>query len=291
MAHFYRRAFSLVRDGGTFGLIATNTIAQGDTRSTGLRWICEHGGELYRATKRVKWPGDAAVIVSVLHVVKGEFVGAKVLDGVRVSQITAFLFHRGSHGDPVRLAANAGKSFIGSMLRGMGFTFDDTDKKGVASSIAEMQRLIEKDPRNREVIFPYIGGEEVNTSPTHAHRRYAIDFRDYPLRRRKDVGGSWSDAHEHQRRKWLRAGIVPPDYPGPVAADWPDILDIVEQRVKPERGTLTRNPIGRKRAELWWRYGSLAKDLYATVAELERVLAIARVGQYGSFAFLPTGIV
>ena len=36
VAHFFRRAFTLVRDGGTFGLIATNTIAQGDTRSTGL---------------------------------------------------------------------------------------------------------------------------------------------------------------------------------------------------------------------------------------------------------------
>ena len=31
VAHFFRRAFDLVRPGGTFGLIATNTIAQGDT--------------------------------------------------------------------------------------------------------------------------------------------------------------------------------------------------------------------------------------------------------------------
>ena len=52
VAHFYRRAFNLIRNGGTLGLIATNTIAQGDTRSSGLRWICEHGGEIYRATKR-----------------------------------------------------------------------------------------------------------------------------------------------------------------------------------------------------------------------------------------------
>ena len=29
VAHFFRRAFNLLRDGGTFGLIATNTIAQG----------------------------------------------------------------------------------------------------------------------------------------------------------------------------------------------------------------------------------------------------------------------
>ena len=291
VAHFYRRAFDLLRDGGTFGLIATNTIAQGDTRSSGLRWICEHGGEIYRATKRVRWPGDAAVIVSVLHVAKGEFVGTRALDGARVERITAFLFHVGGHADPVRLAANAGKSFVGSYVLGMGFTFDDTDKKGVASSIAEMQRLIEKDPRNRDAIFPYIGGEEVNTSPAHAHHRYVIDFRDYPLVRRKDVGGSWANAAEYRRREWLRSGIVPPDYPQPVAGDWPALVEIVEQRVKPERSKLTRNPIGRRRAALWWRYGSTAKDLYTAVAGLERMLVIARVGQYGSFAFLPAGIV
>ena len=154
VAHFYRRAFNLLRDGGTFGLIATNTIAQGDTRSSGLRWICEHGGEIYRATKRVQWPGDAAVIVSVLHVAKGAFRGRKVLDGANVDNITAFLFYRGGHADPARLAANAGKSFVGSYVLGMGFTFDDTDRKGVASSLADMQRLIESDPRNREVSLP-----------------------------------------------------------------------------------------------------------------------------------------
>ena len=46
-----------------------------------------------------------------------------------------------------------------------------------------MRRLLEDNPRNKETIFPYIGGEEVNTSPTHAHYRYVINFRDYPLRR------------------------------------------------------------------------------------------------------------
>ncbi len=257
VAHFYRRAFSLVRDGGTLGLIATNTIAQGDTRSTGLRWICEHGGEIYRATKRVKWPGDAAVIVSVMHVVKGEFVGDKcstgqVLDGVRVSQITAFLFHRGGHGDPVRLAANAGKSFQGSIVLGMGFTFDDTDKKGVASTIAEMQRLIEKDPRNREVIFPYIGGAEINTSPTHAHHRYVINFNDR--------------SEEECRRRW------------------PSLMTIAEERVKPERMKVNR----RVRRDRWWQFGDRQPALYAAVDGLERVLAISRVSENTALAFLPS---
>jgi hypothetical protein len=146
--------------------------------------------------ERYKWPGQAAVVVSVVHVgrsvgwsepPKGEahherdstpvglttsrtsFGPPYVLDRREVPIITAYLFHAGGHDDPHPLRANAGKSFQASIVLGMGFTFDDTDIKGVASPIAEMQRLIAKDPRNAERIFPHIGGEEVNDSPTHSH--------------------------------------------------------------------------------------------------------------------------
>src|SRR5262249_2052577 len=70
VAHFFRRAFNLLRHDGHFGLIATNTIGQGDTRATGLFWICTHGGTIYAARKRHKWPGQAAVVVSIVHVSK-----------------------------------------------------------------------------------------------------------------------------------------------------------------------------------------------------------------------------
>ena len=284
VAHFYRRTFNLIRYGGTLGLIATNTIAQGDTRSSGLRWISEHGGEIYRATKRYQWPGDAAVVVSVLHITKGEYGGTKVLDGAAVDTITAFLFHRGGHADPVRLAANAGKSFVGSYVLGMGFTFDDTDKKGVASPLAEMHRLIEADPHNREAIFPYIGGEEVNTSPTHTHHRYVINFRDYPLRR-DDLGDLWKHADSDQRRDWLREGIVPLDYPEPVAADWPKLLAIIEERAKPDRDAQKRMAL----RERWWQYAEKRPGLYTTISGLDRLLAISRIGNAFALTFLPAG--
>ena len=286
VAHFFRRAFGLLRTGGTSGLIATNTIAQGDTRSTGLRWICNNGGEIYGARRRVKWPGLAAVVVSVLHVHKGEFTGVRLLDGEAVGTITAFLFHRGGNDDPARLKANAGKSFQGSIVLGMGFTFDDTDTKGVATPLAEMHRLIEEEPRNREAIFPYIGGEEVNTSPTHAHHRYVINFRDYPLRR-EDLGELWANADDDQRREWLRSGVVPLDYPQPVAADWPALLAIVEERVKPDRMKVNR----KVRRDYWWRFGDRQPALYHAIGALQQVLVISRVGQQAAFAFRPAGIV
>lgn len=65
-AHFLRCAFNLLRWKGTFGLIATNTIRQGDTRTTGLRWICTHEGIIYHAYRRLKWPGLAAVTISII---------------------------------------------------------------------------------------------------------------------------------------------------------------------------------------------------------------------------------
>ena len=301
VAHFFRRAFTLLRHGGTFGLIATNTIAQGDTRSTGLRWICTHGGEIYQAHRRRPWPGQAAVVVSLLHVHKGSFTGVRLLDDARTNRITAFLFHRGGHDDPARLRVNVGKSFVGSYVLGMGFTFDDTDTKGVASSLAEKRRLIKENSRNREAILPYIGGEEVNTSPTHAHHRFVINFRDYPLRRkdlgdrpastRRDTAGcadrpasaaaTWADATDEQRRAWMRNGIVPPDYLGPVAADWPELLAIVEKRVKPERDVQNRKAL----SDRWWQYADKRPGLYAAVAGLERVLVTgAAAVKYHMFA-------
>ena len=289
VAHFFRRAFGLLREGGALGLIATNTIAQGDTRSTGLRYICTNGGTIYAARRHYKWPGEAAVVVSVIHVAKGKYEGPRRLDGREVETVSAFLFHRGGHDDPARLDANAGKSFVGSYILGMGFTFDDTDTKGVATPLAEMRRLIDENPRNREAIFSYIGGKEVNASPTHAHHRYVINFRDWPLRR-ADLSARWRSAGDKARRDWLREGIVPLDYPDPVAADWPDLLAIVEEKVKPERVKLTKNAIGRKRAKFWWQYGAPAKELYASIDGLERVLVIPQTSNVQALVFLPTSM-
>ena len=258
VAHFFRRAFNLIRQNGTFGLIATNTIAQGDTRTSGLRWICTNGGEIYHARKRVKWPGQAAVVVSVLCLLKGKYHSTRQLDDRQVEQITAYLFHAGNHNDPYRLSANEGKSFVGLFLRGMGFTFDNSDKKGVTTPIAEMQRLISANPINQGVIFPYIGGEELNTSPIQAHHRYTINF------------GTRSEAECRQR--------------------WPDLLSIIERKVKPERDKLGNSSIDLAHKRKWWLYANDRPELNAAIASLDRVLTIARVGQHAAFAFLPKGM-
>ena len=254
VAHFFRRTFNHLRRNGALGLIATNTIAQGDTRSSGLRWICNHDGDIYWVNKRIKWPGLAAVVVSVVNIMKGKFDDQRLLDNREVDRITAFLFHRGDNDDPVRLTANIGKSFVGSYVLGMGFTFDDTDKKGVASSLAEMERLIAEDPRNQEVIFPYIGGAEVNNSPTHSHHRYVINF---------------DEKSEEECRK-----------------RWPDLMTIVEEKVKPTRMRLGNNADAIRRKTNWWHWGRYTPALNHALTQHSKIIVQCRITSWLSFAIL-----
>ena len=145
--------------------------------------------------------------------------------------------------------ANADNSFKGSVVLGMGFTFDDTDTKGVASPLLEMQRLIAINPSNAKCIFPYIGGEEINTSPTQAHHRFVINF---------------GEMSENEARRW------------------PDLLKIVEDKVKPDRMDDKRGV----RKKYWWRFGETAPALYRSIATLKRVLARSQVSSHHAFVFL-----
>jgi hypothetical protein len=144
-----------------------------------------------------------------------------------------------------------------------------------------MERLITVSPKNRERIFPYIGGEEVNESPTHAHHRFAINFEDWPLQR-MDVGGKWADASDEQRKEWLHGGIVPVDYSGPVAADFPELLEIVQTRVKPDRLTDKRENYRR----IWWQYGERRPGLMRALKSTPAVFVISRVTQNVAFVRL-----
>ncbi|MBK7906928.1 MAG: hypothetical protein IPJ78_10245 [Gemmatimonadetes bacterium] len=260
VAYFFRRSFELLRAGGAFGLIATNTIAQGDTRNSGLRRMCEAGCTLFSVRRRYRWPGMAAVVVSVVHGIRGDYIGQKDIDGSRVDTITAFLFHAGGNEDPRRLPENVGGSFVGSYILGMGFTFDD-DSRGAASSLEEMRVLLAAEPRYQAVIKPFLGGEEINSQSTHTHRRYVID-----------LGVLTEEAAWHE---------------------WPRAMEILERRVKPERlrSSAESGSSHGGRALLWWQHYHGAAELYRTLSGKARTLACSAVSSRFQVTFVKTGSV
>ena len=252
VAHFFRRAFELLRDRGAFGLIATNTIAQGDTRRGGLAWLGLNGGEIIDARRRVKWPGAAAVIVSVVVMTRGKIGTQRFLDDKPVDFISAFLSDRGTHEDPARLLINLNKSFIGCDIKGQGFLFADDDEG--ATPVSTMKELIAADPRNAQCIRPYIGGEELNTSPTQSPHRWVIYF------------GNMDESEARQ---------------------WPDLMRIVEEKVKPERATKSRDLASWP----WWRFWRVREELEKSCAGLDKVLVVAQTTKHFGFVFLPSRFV
>ncbi|MEQ1507844.1 MAG: DNA methyltransferase, partial [Myxococcota bacterium] len=243
-AHFFRRAAGLLGSHGTIGLIATNTIAQGDTRATGLQRLVADGFEISAGTRSMPWPGTANVTVSVVHLAKGSTVQAvreRVLDERVVPAIDSRLRGKPERPDPVKLAANAGLAFVGSYVLGMGFTLTP----------AERDALVAKDPRNAERIFPYLGGEEVNTNPDQGFDRYVINFGTMSL-------------EEAER--------------------WPDLLAIVREKVKPSRDLDNRDV----RRKFWWRFGEVAPGLYEAVRPFPRCLVTSQVSKHLLFSWQPT---
>ncbi|MBD2520384.1 restriction endonuclease, partial [Nostoc sp. FACHB-973] len=211
------------------------------------------------------WPGTASLEVAYVWLRKGNWLGEFVLEDKPVDGITTFLIRLNKAvGNPYKLVANQNKSFIGSYVLGMGFVMTPE----------EAQVLIEKNTRNQDVLFPYLNGEDLNSHPDQSPSRWVINFKNYPL-----------DAeHDDPKKPEGR----------PYAADYPDCLAILEERVKPERTRLNekgefvlRNPLPQK----WWIYADKRPALYDMVANLNRVLVFAQTSKTKYPTFVSNGIV
>jgi hypothetical protein len=240
-AYFFLRARQLMREGGQFGFLATNTIAQGDTREVGLDQLTNNGCVIPRAVPSCPWPGTASLEVAHVWVRHGTWSGPFMLDEKPTNGITAFLTSPGTvSGNPYRLKANEGRSFQGSIVLGMGFVLEP----------GEAQRLIGKDARNKDVLFPYLNGEDLNSRPDQSPSRWVINFFDWPIEK---------------------------------AMQYPDCFRIVEEKVKPERMRNNRKVY----RERWWQYAEKRPELSRTIAGAKRVLVTAEVSKHINFAFRP----
>ena len=243
-SHFFRKGDTLLGKHGVLGLIATNTISQGDTRLAGLRPILKGGHKIYNAIRSFLWPGEATVSVAIVHTAKGNPASMTenvMLDESIVPQINSRLRPRAERDNPAVLLGNSGLSFQGSVVVGIGFILDPDDREA----------LVTRNKINRERILPYLGGEEVNTSPTHDYHRYVISFGDMDLA---------------------------------AASKWGDLIEIVREKVKPERDRVKREAHRR----YWWQFGDKRPALYDALSRVERCLVTARVTKHLCFSFQPT---
>lgn len=108
VAYFFLRGAQVA---GNLGLLATNTISQGDTREVGLDRLTGAGWTITRAVKSVPWPGYASLEIAKVWLTSAHWAAPFVLGGETVAGITPSLDQLGrAAGNPHRLSANAGRS-------------------------------------------------------------------------------------------------------------------------------------------------------------------------------------
>ena len=258
VTYFFRRIFSIISENGFQSLISTNTIAQGNAREDGLDIIIKKGGVINHAIRSMKWPGLAAVDVALITITKQNWKGKYVLDGKEVKTITSYLDDAKTIGNPFPLKQNEDKSFQGSNVLGKGFIL--TYEQALA--------LIEKNPKNNDVIFPYLSGDDLNNNPDQSPSRWVINFFD------------WTEEK---------------------AKEYIDCYKIIEEKVKPERQRwafdMNGNEIIGEYAlrkplpEKWWIYADKRPALYNAIAKFENVLVVGRVAKHFSPSFVPRDMV
>ena len=239
-AYFFLRATRLCRDQGIFGLVATNTIGQGETREVALDQIAI-SNTIVRAVSSTPWPGTASLEVAHVWLFKGKWLGDIELDGNFVSEIGSDLTEvSNTRGKPFVLLSNLSLGFQGTIVLGLGFVMEPV----------EAQQLIEKSPTNKNVLFPYINGEDLLDQYDQSPSRWVINFGDMAL----------SEAEVYT-----------------------DCMRIVREKVKPERDILKDKGYREK----WWQFGRRAVDLYRSIEGLDRVIAMCKVAKHCCMVFVP----
>ncbi|MGH9156803.1 MAG: type IIL restriction-modification enzyme MmeI [Acidimicrobiales bacterium] len=227
----------MCRLSGSVGSLATNTVGQGDTREVALDRLTSAGWTIQRAVKSEPWPNEASLEIAKVWLVNGAWRGHRWLNGQSASASITTRLDRATRvaGRPFQLQKNSSQLFYASLVNGIGFVLGQD----------EADRLLSDDPRNADVLSPYIGGEDLNSSPTHVGSRWIVDFHEWSLDE---------------------------------AARYPACLEIVRARVKPARDLLPESTKRRVRAN-WWRYEHSAADMYKAIRGLDKVIAITSVSK------------
>lgn len=242
--HFFLRASNLLGTHGTIGMVACNTIAQGDSRESGLDELIHRDAIIYSAMTDVSWPGKAAVTVSLVWLAQGYLrnsLGQFFLNGQLTSYIAPNLTSKKLRSRPATLMSNTNLSGVGSYPLGTGFVLTPHQKN----------EFINRNKKNAERIRPFLGGANLNSSPTQKAEKFIIDF-----------GRSTEEE----------------------AKAWPELYEHLRTHVKPQRDKNKR----KNRRETWWQYAETSHGLYTELRKSSRCLVCCLVTKHLSFSFVPT---
>jgi hypothetical protein len=264
VVYFFLRLFGLLRQGAFMGLLGRRSISEGKNREVGLTKLLGRRATIYCANTNIKWPGKASVVVHQIHIAKGGWGGIRLLNKGTVPIISADLGDT-EFWEAQKLDENLGRIYQGSIILSDGFKVQPE----------QAQKWIHDDLSYSKILFPFVGGNEVNKTAECTPSRWVICFWDWP---------------EAKAMKFASA------------------FQVLEANVKPERQRKDKNGEYQLRKPLpqrWWQYGEKRPGLYHSIGRgnsfdnhpvgwssalplLKHVMVISTgITKYPAFTFVP----
>jgi hypothetical protein len=239
VVHFFIRTFDILRPDGCAGLLGRRSMNEAKNCDVGFRQLIENGASFFLANTDLEWPGRAAVVVHQVHWRKGAWNGTRRLNGCVVPLITADLSEQ-ERIVPEKLPRNQKRMYQGSILSGEGFKID----------AETAQSMLSADAGYRDVVFPYMVGDDITSDARPQPKCWAICFWDWNKDRASRLSAAW---------------------------------DIVLERVYAERQKKKANGEFKYRSPLperWWQYGEKRPGLYSAIGR-SHVFSAAAGGRGG----------
>lgn len=273
VVYWFQLAQHRLPEGGRAGLVATNTVRQTATRKASLDYVIDHGGTIVDAWSTIPWSGDAAVYVSIVNWVNGATDQERVLwldegnQRVEVPEINGSL----ATGVDLRSAVDLPQNKKPKVL----FQGQTPGHMGFVVSVAQARRMIERDARSEEVLFPYISGEELLHQGEPG--RWVIDF---PQNDPVEAEAFAPVPFDHLRQ------LVLPDRKAKAEEEERRNTEALSANPKARVNWHHRNFLAR-----WWKHAYRREDLLAAMASKDRIIALAATASENRrpvFEYIPT---
>jgi type I restriction-modification system DNA methylase subunit len=185
-AYFLKKAYSLLANNGKLGIIITNSISSGASKTVALEPILKQHATIYEANTNTPWPGTANLHITTLHITKGPYTQPKLLNGQPCSHISAAL-DKIELPTPKTLPKQLGLSFQGSIPLGQNFI--------IHPKLATQWLL--QNPKLQKVLFPYLTGHDLNQNQSLTPSRWIINFHDWPMHKAQLYQPAFKHLEDH----------------------------------------------------------------------------------------------
>jgi len=274
--YWFYKAQNELKAGGYAGLVGTNTIRQNFSREGSLDYIIKNGGTIFNAVSSQVWEGEAIVFVSIVCWRKGEFSERKLLyvhdaDGAMKEYELEYINSSLS----LNFDVSSAKIIRANRFPKIVFQGQTHGHEAFLLPKEEGLALIKKEKKYKEVLKPYLTGDEMLSKIPPGPNRFVIDFTLLDI---------------NQASVFLDVFITIQNTVLPVRKEK------AEEQMRENKELLENNPKAKLNKHhiqflnKWWKLSYGREDMLEAISALNRYIACSRVSKRPIFEFVSSEI-